>query len=397
MFERVAYREAAIREDVCETRAQATFHVRHRSPLGLAFAAILVVAALGAAITARHALENRVLAVMAFVMPTMLLSFAFYLSVLHASEVEITVAQTELPQEALVSLRRRWGLLPWASPLVFSTQRLPVLETRWEAGQFSSKHGPRRNFKRASLVLKIGDVEISLPALGNARHEEREEVVFEHSQIVIDARARYEMEIFALRRGQNYARIDNKVTSKRIHKSDKMDCFRGGPVSPSLIGCSEGASDRTTLLGVAVALGIPSALAAAAYLLPDSLSASLCRALVLPAFGTLIALAIVAMTYGQTLHFQRHGANTITLFRVPDPYLFGAFRFGPRTSHNEQRLDRNFSFRIRKTLIGEDETVSFVLIDVATGQTLWSAPEEDVVRRYARKLGGREAEVDDAA
>ena len=146
------------------------------------------------------------------------------------------------------------------------------------------------------------------------------------------------------------------------------------------------AFDGRVARAIGIALALASSLIASACYLPRSLPTFVCAALVVPLVSTVAVLAITAVGWGQTLHFERKEGRRTSLARVADLHLFGAA--APVTT---AVLDVDFSFRIASTSSDEDTCTTYHLLDGRTGKTLFSDGDESLVRGMGRRLGRERA------
>lgn len=385
----MAYRRPAERQECPETTTTAAFRVEHRS--WVAIGSALAIAAVGIALAAVcvTSKQGMVLITIGMASPGIIVAFAFYLLVQNAGGVDLVVTPTADLRAVRVVLRRRWAFLPWTAPLVFAAARPPTLLTRWDTGRYSSKHGRGREFKHARLVLSVGRAEIPLPTTRGTRSMEGEVVVVDHSTSVLAERARYVEAAEALQAELGKARSDRRETRKRTG-SPSAEIERPvadiDPASRILVAVREGAFGIGGALGLAAIGVVPAAFGLLAYALPASRAAVVSGSLVLPTFGCLIALVSAATTRGHTLHFQRKVADGVSITTVADLFLFGAVR----QKEHRHALPTDFAFRVRKVISGEEESVSYSLVVDSTGEVIANDADEDEMRRYGKRLGGRE-------
>jgi hypothetical protein len=362
----MAYRQAAPREAIEATPDVARFSVRHRSLPTLLAAAVLLVAAAGdIALVALSGGLRGPLCTVALLVPAILVGTAFVLSVNGAAEIDLEVAQFPDERRVRVTLRRRWGLLPWCPPLRFVADRAPSLVTTWQEGVTSGKQGPSRPYKQASLVLRAGDHDIVLPNMRGPRRRERDILVRDHAACVLEAKARYDEAIALLRRDRS---------APSAHSG------------PTLVGSSEHAFSFGVALAVVGGLLLAGAFATVAVLLPTSIATPILGGLVLPIVGAVSGTAAWGCAYGRTLYLRERGEHHSRVTYVPDLFLFGPMTWMAR----RETLASGFRFSIEHRTVGDDDVEMHVVVLADCKKELRRERDEKVVRRFAIRLGGRE-------
>lgn len=360
----MTYREAAERSAHDEPKASAVFRVHYRSRGGLLLAAGLgLVAAMLAAVCARSS-EGRAVVVAGTLAPSLLAGFAVHVLVMSAAEVDLRV--TAVGSSMRVVLLRRWGFFT-AAPLIFSAAKAPQLETSWDEGRSTARGASGRRYKHARLALSVGGEVIRLPTMRGPRELQNGVVVIDHAPEVLSARERYRREVDRLR-------AEHDTGSDAAPPRERR----------TLVGSTDGASGPASWLGVLAALVVTSSLVVLGIRIEAPRPSLLCSALALPMFGALIAIVATASAYGRTLHFRRADGA----IEVVRDYLL----FGPMLTSLDGRprvIGPRFSYRITEVVSGEDDAVTYELVVTDTGETLMRSANEDDVRRYAKRLGGR--------
>jgi len=382
------YRAAGERAETYEEGATARFQVRHRSWTGLAAAGTVGIGALALAVVALSTDRGAILAAAGMLSPAVLLGFALYLVVGSASEVDLRVTTTADRSAVRVVLRRRWGFFPWASPLVFTAEKAPTLETTWVVGRASSKSGLGRRFEHASLLLRVGSATIRLPTMRGPRTSRGEVDVVDHAPSVVAARAEYDEGLARVRADIGKAKREAKRRPTAEHSSGSA---YAGPSSssgdpPTLVSSRDGAWGRAAWVGVGAAIVLPTALAQIALSLAPTRLGLVCGALVVPLFAGIVGAVATATHLGRTLQLRRAWAGHASITELSDLFLFGPRMQAREVAHT---LEDGFDYRIDR-VEGEDESASYALVVVATGRELTRDAEEESVRRYGNRLGGRE-------
>lgn len=384
----MAYREPAVRPQEAEEPAppppRATFRVCHRSVVGLSVAGLIAAATVAWAV---YCVWSPMSLLAAFLVPTGGLAFAFHLSVGYAAEVDLVVEGLPEDRAFRVTLRRRWSFLPWTRPLVFRTTSAPQLMTQWDTGSTSSKGGPSREYELARLALKLGEVEIRLPAMRGARDGSRKVIVVDHAPAVHAAKARYLEEVQALRDAMGRAKVAQRESRKRRGLPGAAVARAITDSDPSariLVASSEGGFDHRVAIALALALAIAGLFGLTAYLAPQSSIALACGGLAAPLVACSIALAATSSAYGHTHQFRRQCADHTSLTTVRDLFLFG-----PLGATGSRKLAPDFGLHVKRVTVGEEESVRYDLVDAQHGTTLFTDSDEKAVRRFGEGLGGR--------
>jgi hypothetical protein len=387
----MTYREAAVRSEEAapplEPLPRATFRVRHRSAIGLSIAGLLAAAAIAWSVSCASSPRSPGLLVLAFLFPAMFLTYAFYLSVGFAAEVDLVVEAVADDSAVRVTLRRRWSFLPWTKPLVFRAPSAPKLVTLWDTGRTSGKSGPSRDYKLARLALKVGEVEIRLPAMRGARDASRPVISVEHAASVHAALARYEDELKVLRDAIGRAKVERRETRKRLGipgAPEERAITDSDPSARVLIASSEGGFDGRVGAALAAAVVVAGLLGLTAYLAPHSTLALGCGGLAMPVLACSIALAATSSAYGYTYKFRRMCADHTSLTTVRDLFLFG-----PSGARESRALAQDFPFYVKTYTVGEEQSVRYDLVDAQQGTTLFTDADEKAVQRFGERLGGR--------
>ena len=387
----MSYREQGNRSDEYEGADElppaARFTVRYRSWATLAGAAATF--AMGAILGAVMLdAADAGLAMVALAGPVVLIGAALQMMGLGAAEVDLRVEPTRHESAVRVTLRRRWGFLPWTKPLVFGAARVPSLVTRWESGRFSSKYGRGKEFKRARLALRVGEVEIPLPAMRGTSDRGRELATIPLAASARAAVAAYEQAAEELRDGIARVMLDRRTARRRLdvetgpRERPLRDTDPGARVPVAITEGAYGAGPALVLLG-GVALAVVAGLVA--WALPHgSTAARACGAIVLPLSGATIAIVATACSYGSTLHLRRVCAEHTSLTTARDLFLFG-----PLFATAAQDLEPRFPYYVRALAGGEDDITRHALIEAKMGRTLLVDGDESVVRQLGERLGGR--------
>ncbi len=187
-----------------------------------------------------------------------------------------------------MSLRRRWGFLPWSAPLEFRATSAPQLVTRWETGRTSSRHGPSRDYRLARLSLKVGEVEIPLPAMRGPRDVDNGVVVVDHARGVFEALDAYALEVTAMQAARGRQKVERREARKRagIAAPTRRSLSSSDPSARFLVASTEGAFDARVGAALGAGLALATALGLAAYFLPSSGLDRACAGLVLPVLGS---------------------------------------------------------------------------------------------------------------
>lgn len=386
----MSYREQGTRseEEVADVLPPAArFAVRYRSwgTLAMATATFAMGAAL-AAVTLGSAEAG--LALVALAGPAVLVGGALHMMGLGAAEVDLRVEPTADDAAVRVTLRRRWGLLPWSKTLVFGAARVPTLVTRWETGRFSSKYGRGTPFKRARLALRVGEVEIPLPAMRGTSDRGRDLATIPLAASALAAVAAYEQAAEELREGIAQVMRGRREARRRLgietgpRERPLRDTDPGARVPVAITEGAFGTGPALVLLGgtaLAVLMGL------LAWKLPHGSAASrACAAFTLPLFSATVAIVATACSYGSTLHLRRVCAEHTSLTKVRDLFLFG-----PLFATPAQQLEPSFPYYVRALAGGEDDFTRHALVEAKMGRTLLVDGDEGVVRRLGERLGGR--------
>ena len=369
------YRAPGVRDGEPQPeRPRATFEVRHRSGIGLVLALLVAAGAVAFGVSMMLAPGSRALAPIALSCPMILFVAAMHQLFELAAEVVLVVEG--IPEKGImrVTLRRRWGLLPWSAPLEFDAAAVPSLTTKWETGRSSSKYGRGREYKHASLVLDVQGSTIPLPAMRGSRRVESDIVIVDHAPVVQEAIARYEAGAASLRKALG-------KTTKRARRKARE---RAPGASRLLVASTEGAFGPTAAGALALGITASVLLALAAHLLPGSNVAFVCSALVLPVFGGIIALVAAASTKGATLHFERRGAGGSSVSKVHDLFLFG-----PVGAAAPRALGPDLEFYVKEIAATEDTSTRYAIVDAGSGETLFVDEDESAVKRFGDRIAGR--------
>ncbi len=386
----MSYREQGTRPDDGGAEvlpSAARFAVRYSSWGTLVMAAVAF--AMGAGLGALMLGSGEVGLLMVGVAgPTVLVGVALQMMVLGAAEVDLRVEPTANDSAVRVTLRRRWGLLPWSKALVFGAAKVPTLVTRWESGRFSSRYGRGTEFKRARLALRVGEVEIPLPSMGGKSDHGRELATISLAPPVRAAVAAYAQAAEELRDGIARVMLDRREARRRrdIDSGPRdrplRDADAGARVPVAITEGAFGTGPALVLLG-GTALAVVAGLLA--WKLPHgSAAARACVALVLPLLGGTIAIVATACSYGCTLHLRRVCAEHTSLTTIRDLFLFG-----PLFATAAQELEPRFRYYVRALAGGDDDITRHALVEAKLGRTLLVDRDEGVVRRLGERLGGR--------
>lgn len=370
----------------------AVFRVRHRSWIALALAGLFGVGALALAFVCVSTDGGPILAAVGMLSPMVLLGFAVHLVIRGAAEVYLRVAPTSDRSAVRVVLHRRWGFLPWAAPLVFTASKAPTLETHWAEGRYSSKYGRGRRYEHACLSLGVGAATIRLPTMRGSRSRRGEVVVVDHAPAVLVARKEYDDGLERVRGELGKARNELRRQRKRDRAAgvERLAQTLSSDEPATLVSSREGAGGRAAWIGAGAAVFLPAALALVAYLLPSARLSLVCGALVVPLFAAIVAAVAMATSHGRTLHLRRAWTAHASIAEVSDLFLFGPI-MQTMAGASADTLEDGFEYRIDRVVSGgEEESVSYALVVVATGRTLSRDADERTVRAYGKRLGGRE-------
>lgn len=385
------YRSAADRSEMPEEEgATAVFRVRHRSWTALAFAGLVGVGALALALACLSTDRGSLLAAVGMLSPTVLLGFAVHLAVGGAAEVDLRVVPTLDRSAVRVALRRRWGFFPWTPPLVFIAPKAPTLDTHWAEGRYSSRYGRGRRYEHACLSLGVGAARVRLPTMRGPRSRRGEVVVVDHAPAVLSAQKEYEAGLARVRAALGKAKNELRRQKQRDH-SAAVERLAQTPMNEpaTLVRSCEGAAGRAAWLGAGAAIVLPAALALVAFSLPPTRLGVVCAALVAPLFAGIVGVVATATSHGRTLHLRRAWTAHASIAEVSDFFLFGPIL--QTMAGAAHYLEDGFEYRIDRIVSGDEEIVSYALVVVATGRTLTRDADEELVRRYAQRLGGRAA------
>lgn len=374
------YRAAGVREGEphADERPRATFRVRHRNATGLGLALLVAASAVAFGVGMMLAPGARTLAPLALAGPTILLAAAVYRTFELAAEVELVVEAAPEKGIVKITLRRRWGLLPWSAPLELDDTSVPSLATTWETSWSSSRYGRSRELRRASLALDVQGSAVALPRMRGPGRNERGVLVFDHTPAVEEAIARYEEGAAALRKALH-------GSTKRARRKARDRVPLGTPL---LLARTDGAFCRQAAGALVAGVSVSALLALAAHFLPASNVTIVCAALVLPVLGSVIALVAAATANGSTLHFERRGAaGTSVVWRQPDLFLFG-----PLAATAPRPLGPSLEFYVKELQASVDATTRYALVDARTGETLFEDDHESVVERFGERIDGRRVE-----
>lgn len=361
---------AVARDD--EPTQYAAFRVCHRAWGWLLYALIAAGVGLGLFAQALTA-SNTVLVVVGSLGPIVLVMAACHAASRGAGEVELITTARARGKDFDVTLRRRWGFLPWAATLSFTTSHAPSLVTRWETGRTSNKHGQNRGYRRASLVVAVGEIDLLLPIMRGPQRRSGADLVAELAPAVGEAKRRYDAEI-----------VELGVTRARERRGSRAASGADEPRLPRLVGVADSAFSTSVGLALLAVLVAAVGLGLAGAYLPASRIATSCCALTLPVFGLGVAGMAVAVAYGQTLYLRQDRGEIVMSLAVADTWLFGPRGAVVRTHA------RNFPFHIETRREGDDDDRVHALVDATSGEVLRSHFDRGVVRQLGLRLGGRE-------